>query len=417
MAAENHGAEHGLHGHWRALFRALWGLCALCVMAGGAAGQGGGARLIPERSQIVDAGSGIELRLTLDAAVPWRVFTLDAPRRLVVDLAQVDLAGADPAALDRSARVGALRMGVFRPGWSRLVLALDAPFRVAEAGMQDTGGGARLEIVLQPVTAGEFAAGAGAPEDALWPMPRPAAPDAGDAKRDRILVVLDPGHGGLDPGAERDGATEADLMLLFTRELREVLREDGRYEVRLTRDADLFVPLAARAGIARKFGADVFLSFHADALPEGRAHGATVYSLSEEASDSAAASLAARHDEADLLAGADISGAGDLVTEVLMDLARIETAPRAEALARQLVAAMGDAGLALYKQPVKRAGFSVLRAPDFPSLLIELGFLSEADDLANLRSAEWRAGMAAAIRAGLDAWVVQDRRSAPQRRR
>jgi len=393
---------------------ALWALCVL--MAGAAAAQERGTRLIAAESRIADAGAGLRLELALGAPVPWRLFTLDAPRRLVVDLAQVDLAGADPALLDASARVTTLRMGLFRPGWSRLVLVLDAPYRVDEAAMRTAPGGTRLDIALAPATSGEFAAGAGAPDAALWPMPQ--GPEEGrQAAGERIMVVLDPGHGGLDPGAERDGATEAELMLLFARELRDVLRADGRYEVRLTRDADLFVPLAARAGIARQLGADVFLSLHADALPEGRARGATLYTLSDEATDPAAALLAARHDEADRLAGADLSGADDLVTAVLMDLVRTETAPRAEALAHHLAAAMDAAGITLYTQPVKRAGFSVLRAPDFPSVLIELGFLSEPDDLANLRSPDWRAGMARAIHDGLGAWLAQDRQAAPLRRR
>jgi N-acetylmuramoyl-L-alanine amidase len=221
-------------------------------------------------------------------------------------------------------------------------------------------------------------------------------------------VVLDPGHGGIDPGAERDGQTEAALMLRFAREFKELLARDGRFQVVMTREEDAFVPLEMRVSIARAAGADVFLSLHADALAEGEAVGATIYSLSDEASDEASATLAARHDRDDLLAGVDLSQQDDLVATVLMDMARTETAPRIDRLAEALVTAIKGAGLKMHRHPHQTAGFSVLKSPDVPSVLVELGFLSSARDLDRLNDADWRANMAEALRQGLLAWADAD---------
>jgi N-acetylmuramoyl-L-alanine amidase len=221
-------------------------------------------------------------------------------------------------------------------------------------------------------------------------------------------VVLDPGHGGIDPGAERDGHTEADLMLTFARVLKEEFLRQGGALVVLTRDEDGFVPLETRISIARAAGAHVFLSLHADALAEGQASGATLYTLSDEASDKAAAKLAERHDRDDLLAGVDLTDQDDLVAQVLMDMARTETAPRIDRLAGALEGAIKAEGLPMHRRPRQAGGFSVLKSPDIPSVLIELGFLSSSRDMRRLTDPEWRARMARAIRAGVMAWAAED---------
>jgi N-acetylmuramoyl-L-alanine amidase len=236
--------------------------------------------------------------------------------------------------------------------------------------------------------------------------PAPAAPPA--RQDGRLVVVLDPGHGGVDPGAVRGDHTEADLVLRFARELAELLRRTGRVEVVLTREADSFVPLPARVTIARAAQADALISIHADALAEGRARGATVYTLAETASDAASAALAEQHDRADLLQGIDLSRSDDVVAGVLMDLARVETAPRAEALANGLVAAMEAGGLRLHGRPRGEAAFTVLRAADIPSVLLEIGFMSEPADLENILDPDWRARMQAAIAAGILSWAEAD---------
>jgi N-acetylmuramoyl-L-alanine amidase len=223
---------------------------------------------------------------------------------------------------------------VFRAGWSRLVLELAGPQAVTLSEMATTGDTAAIRLRLAPASAQDFADAAARPEPPDWTLPDPTALPVLPEGSGAVVVVLDPGHGGIDPGAERDGQTEAKLMLTFARELKEALLRDGRFKVVMTRDDDVFVPLETRMSLARAAGATVFLSLHADALAEGEAQGATVYTLSDEATDEAAQALAERHDRDDLLAGLDLSAQDDLVVTVLMDMARTETAPQNAASGR-----------------------------------------------------------------------------------
>ncbi|WP_172293952.1 N-acetylmuramoyl-L-alanine amidase [Pseudoruegeria sp. HB172150] len=389
-----------------AVFIALiWGGTAAAQVLTGLARVDAGA------SSLRDAGGGVELVLGLSQPVPYRVFTLDAPRRLVLDFSTVDWTGLDAEAFDGSEAVAGVTMGAFRPGWSRMVLELDAPLIVAEAGME-TGEDVTVTVRLQPASAEDFALAAGAPASALFSLPEPAkdmeAPHRRQDGSRPVVVVLDPGHGGIDPGAERDGYREADLMLTFARELREVLQRAGGFEVFMTRDDDIFVPLEMRVSLARMAGADVFISVHADALAEGRAQGATIYTLAEEATDVASEKLAERHDRGDLLAGVDLTEQDDRVAHVLMDMARTETAPRADRLADELVAALTQSIGTLHKRPRMEASFSVLKAADIPSVLVELGFLSSDRDREKLLSEDWRGRAAEGIRDALIAWSRAD---------
>ena len=365
------------------------------------------ARLEPAASGINDAGQGLAVTLSLSQPVPWRVRLLDAPPRLVLDFREVDWTGLADMPVASDALLG-LRAGVFRPGWSRLVLELSGPMVVTQAEMTTTGA-ALVTVRLDPATQDEFAVRAAQPESADWALPKPAELATPAPKgTGPLMVVLDPGHGGLDPGAERDGQTEAQLMLTFARELKETLLRDGAFAVVMTRESDVFVPLEERISIARGAGADVFLSLHADALAEGEAAGATVYSLAKDASDEAAATLAERHDRDDLLAGVDLTATDDLVAAVLMDMARTETTPRIDRLSQALAAAIAGEGLKMHRHPQQKASFSVLKSPDIPSVLLELGFLSSPRDLARLSDPAWRARMAGALRDGLKAWAVED---------
>ncbi|HMO71294.1 MAG TPA: N-acetylmuramoyl-L-alanine amidase, partial [Paracoccaceae bacterium] len=374
-----------------------------CLLALGAPGVAQDltalARVDVVRSSIADAGGGVAVTLGLSQPVPWRVRLLADPPRMVVDTREVDWRGI--SGLPRRPGIAALRAGPIRPGWSRLVMELDRPLAIARAGMV-TGDAPRIEIALVPVDAAAFAARAAQPDPPGWALPDAAAlpPPArgGDGK---LVVVLDPGHGGIDPGAERDGLTEAGLMLTFARELKEELIRSGGATVVLTRDDDVFVPLEARVSVARAAAADVFLSLHADALAEGNATGATLYTLSSEATDRAAAALAERHDRDDLLAGVDLTGQDDVVAQVLIDMARTETAPRTERAAQALETAIRAEGLAMHRRPRQVGAFSVLKSPDIPSVLLELGFMSSPRDLARLTDADWRARMARAVTAGV----------------
>ena len=365
------------------------------------------ARLDARASHIQPGSGGVDVLLTLGQPVPWRVRVLDGPPRLIMDFREVDWTGLDAMPVTKGAIMG-LRAGVFRPGWSRLVLDLAGPMVVDQAGMA-TGTGAVVHVVLRRASKAEFAVKAAEPEPLGWALPKPAAltpvPPRGEGP---LIVVLDPGHGGIDPGAERDGTSEAKLMMVFARELKEVLLRDGGFKVVLTREEDVFVPLETRISIAHQAGAQMFMSLHADALSEGEAVGATVYTLSKDASDEASATLAERHDRDDLLAGIDLTKQDDLVATVLMDMARTETEPRTARLADALIASIKGAKIKMHRHPHQEAAFSVLKSPDIPSLLLELGFLSSASDMARLSDADWRFKMANAIKDGLKAWAADD---------
>ncbi|PWK62241.1 N-acetylmuramoyl-L-alanine amidase [Roseicyclus mahoneyensis] len=374
-----------------------------------AQGFGALARLIPEESRITADEEGVTLTLSLSQPVPFRVFTLADPMRLVVDFREVAF-GDWTAAQPLPQGLATLTAGAAREaGWSRLVLQLATPMTPETAAMTTDAATGRATVTLQlaPATEAAFLARIGTPPEAAGPLP--TLPEVVMRPRDgRITVVLDPGHGGVDPGAVRGDHTEADLVLTFARELRDALRLTGRVEVVLTRDADVFVPLPTRVTLARAAGADLFLSIHADALAEGRAQGATIYTLSDTASDAAAEALAEQHDRADLLAGIDLRGSDDVVAGVLMDLARLDTAPRAEAFATTLVETFGAQGVRMHPQPWGEAGFTVLRAADIPSALLEIGFISDDRDLANILDAEWRARMQGAAVTAILAWADAD---------
>lgn len=365
------------------------------------------ARLDPAASALRTSSASVELDFALSQPVPWRVRFLDSPPRLVLDAREIDWTGIESLAPEGP--VAALRAGSFRPGWSRLVVELSGPWAMRQSEMVTTDGTAKIRLVLAPTDATAFAAEAARPDLPEWAAPDPAEvpvilPSGGGA----IRVVLDPGHGGIDPGAEKNGQTEADLMLTFGRELKELLLRDGRFSVVMTREEDIFVPLETRTSIARNAEADLFISLHADALAEGEAQGATVYTLSEEATDAASAALAERHDRDDLLAGLDLTDQDDVVAEVLMDMARTETMPRTDRLAQAIVGAIKAAEIRMHRRPLQSGGFSVLKSPDIPSVLLELGFLSSDRDFTRLSDPKWRGRMAEAILQAIVTWSKED---------
>ena len=393
------------------IFLVLAALLALAVPASAQGPQLSAlARLEPARTSVAQPSAFVtEVTLGLSQPVPFRAFLLDAPPRLVVDFREVDFSAANPKDYAQKGLLGDIRWGAFRPGWSRFVAELTGPVRLVSAE-ERTGEAPNLHLVLERVEATDFAARDGAAQSALWDLPQPAPTAAPHRRQDGsapLRVVLDPGHGGLDPGAEADGYSEAVLVLTFARELKEALTRAG-IEVKMTREENIFVPLDARLTLAHEFGADLFLSLHADALPEGEAMGATVYLFDETASDSAAQKLAERHDRADLLAGVDLAGHDDAVAGVLMDLARTETQPRAVRFGQVLSGAIKGEGLRMHRHPVQGADFAVLRSPDIPSALLELGFMSSDIDRARLHDETWRAQMVAAITAGVQRWAKAD---------
>ncbi|MGJ8557051.1 MAG: N-acetylmuramoyl-L-alanine amidase [Sulfitobacter geojensis] len=374
------------------------------------------ARVDPAKSSVSDGWFGkTEIKIGLSQGVPFRVFLLENPARLVVDFKEADWATVRPdMILPQAGRVSAVRFGAFRPGWSRLVADLSEPMVPVEVGMpvDAASGQAVLEITLKTASPEEFTAQAGAPVDPAWPEALTKAPDPQALKPKRFTVALDAGHGGIDPGAERGDVLEKDLMLSFARTLREVLLRND-VDVVMIRDEDVFVALETRVAIAHQARADIFISLHADSLRQGGAKGATVYTLSQEASDAATAHLAARHDRSDIIAGADLTGSDDQVAGILLDLARQETEPRSLALAKVLADGMAQAGGPMNRRPLRKAGFSVLKSADIPSVLVEVGFLSSDRDLKNLRDPVWRNTMVNGIAQAILTWRDNDAARAP----
>jgi N-acetylmuramoyl-L-alanine amidase len=245
--------------------------------------------------------------------------------------------------------------------------------------------------VLRYLAGAAAALGSGAiaaPVGAAQVRGKPPAPPR------RHLVILDPGHGGVDPGTIGvSGVYEKDVALSTTRELAALLESTQRYRVVLTRTSDEFVPLPERVARARAAGGELFLSIHADALPDSGMRGASVYTLSEEASDQQAAALAARENKADLVAGIDLSRHAPEVSNILFDLARRQTNNLSIGLARKLVSELGH-DIRLLNNSHRSAGFAVLKAPDIPSALVELGCLSNRDEDRLLRTSPYQKKLA-----------------------
>ena len=351
----------------------------------------------------------LRLSVPMAVATPFRLSENRGASTVTVEAEDFDAFDPRRGAYQVNPQVTGVRADVSSDGWEQLVIQLSEPHALAGAHIsEDIPGNQVLEIDLMPIAAPSAARAA--------PVTRAPLPILAPDPNLPPLIVLDPGHGGIDPGATRDGLREADLMLTFSRELSEVLIRSGRFRVGVTRESDMFLRLSERVSRARALGATAFVSLHADALAEGKAKGAIVYTLSDTASDAIAADLVQAHDRADLLAGVDLSGEDDEITNTLLELARVDTQPRSDALGDAVVAAMSAQLERMHTTPRRQAGFGVLKAPDFPAILIELGFMSNKKDLENLMSEEWRAKAAAAIRDGLIDWVDADAASAALRR-
>lgn len=374
------------------------------------------ARLDPAQSGAMDQRRGAEVSLYLSQPVPYRVFTLDGPRRLIVDFKEVDFRAADGAAFTQSALIDGARFGGLRPGWSRMILDLAAPVAVRAAGMavNEVDGTARVTVELAQTSAEDFAARAGLPDDPDWAFEAVlAAPTPAPDEDGALVVVIDPGHGGVDPGATVEGVHEADVMLAFGRELQAALARIEGVQPVLTRTEDSFVSLSERLTLARQAGADLLVSVHADALEGAQATGASVYTLTEAAADAASQRMAERHDQSDVLAGVDLSGLGDDVALVLQDLMRLETSASSNRFADQLVRALRDTNSVLNSRPRRMAPLAVLNAADFPSVLIEVGFLSNPYDRARLTDAGGRAPLVAAVALAVERWAIEEAALAP----
>jgi N-acetylmuramoyl-L-alanine amidase len=373
------------------------------------------SRFIPNGSYARDVVfSGTEIRIQHTQGVPFRIYTLNAPKRLIVEFNSVIFAGFEEAMFSRSQSITGVRAGALKSGWSRMVFDLARPMLVERAGVTVAPETAQAELIIRLTKTNDdrFAADA----KKMVAKQTVVTTTGNTSNADQFVIVLDPGHGGIDPGAVAGDAQEADLMLSLAREIRDILRKSDGVQVHLTRDEDVFVSLEDRVSAAHALSADVFLSLHADIVTDGQAFGTTVYTLSETASDEATAKLALRHDRGEILFGVDLRGADDEVSGILIDLARLETIPQSKELAGAVVDAVLMEFGRVNSRPIRHANFSVLKAPDIPSILVEAGFMSSSQDLENLKSPEWRTRFSRALVAGILDWYLSDAALAPLRR-
>jgi N-acetylmuramoyl-L-alanine amidase len=342
----------------------------------------------------------------LSRKVDLRAFTLADPYRVVIDLPQITFKLPARAGETGRGLIKQFRFGLVMQGGSRIVLDLGKPVRIDKAFVLDAAEGqpARLVVDLAAVDRDTFLRTLALDKQPLRP-PESRKAEPANKGDPRPVIVLDPGHGGIDHGTRAGGGdiTEKALVLDFALALRDQIEKTGKYRVVMTRTDDSFVPLAERVRTARQRQAALFISIHADALrrTDGEAQGATVYTVSDTASDAEAARLAENENRADVIAGIDLSREPDDVADILIDLAQRETKTFSMHFAKTLVTELRNVAR-LHKHPLKSAGFKVLRAPDVPSVLVELGYVSSKDDLKQLTSGAWRTRTSASIVQAID---------------
>ena len=364
----------------------------------------------PVASDVRLGGDDTQTRLIVDLSqkVEIRAFTLANPYRVVLDMPQVTFQFPPKAGEVGRGLIKAFRFGLVMQGGSRMVIDLARPAQVDMAFVLGAANDqpARLVLHLTATDREAFmrsvALESRAPEGSK-PQTPPETKVNGDS---RPLVVIDPGHGGIDNGTRAaSGEMEKTIVLEFSSLLRDKIEKTGKYRVLMTRTDDTFVALGDRVQFARARQAALFISIHADALRrrEGDAQGATVYTLSERASDARAARLAEAENQADVIAGLDLSAEEKDVAGILMDLARRETKTFSVQFAHAVVETLKNA-TRLHQHPLKSARFVVLKAPDVPSVLVELGYVSNRADLKSLISTEWRDRTAESIVRAIEAF-------------
>lgn len=395
----------------RATCWAFFGLFVVGVrLAAGAPTTAPAPDSLPQATDVRLGGDEAQTRFIMDLSqkIDLHVFALADPYRIVVDIPQVTFRLPPKAGETGRGLIKAFRFGLVMPGGSRIVFDLAKPARVEKAFVIDAANGApaRLVLDLAATDRESFLHKIAVEEKASSAQPaQPHEPQAASTDP-RPLVVLDPGHGGIDTGTKGPGGEEEkDIVLDFAKRLRERIEASGKYRVLMTRSDDTFIPLADRVRIAREASAALFMSIHADWLSrkEGDAQGATIYTLSETASDPAAARLAEEENRADVIAGVDLKDEPDDVAGILIDLAQRETKTFSVQFAHKLVGAMKSA-TRMHKEPIKSAGFRVLRAPDVPSVLVELGYVSNKEDLQSLLSDTWRDHTSDSMAAAVDGY-------------
>lgn len=382
------------------------------ILAVPAASEVSFARLLNEDSFAQDRFfGGLEINLKLSQGVPYKMSFLEEPISLIIDFSIVRFDEIDLRKLNRSKNIKLIKVEELDSKWSRLSIQFKDYWNIENTEMRidPSDGSAIISIFLKSVSEDIFKLENLNSKNFLKSENSEQKEKSAVIANKEFVVVLDPGHGGKDPGAEASGYRESNLMLELAAAVKESLIRNTEFKVILTRNEDVFLSLEDRITIATQSGADLFISLHADAVIEGEASGTTVYLLSENATDKMSAQLASRHDRAEILRDVDLSGVDSQVASVLIDMARQETKPRNEAIASFILQVFKEQITELSSQPLRYAAFSVLKSPDIPSILIEAGFMSTSSDLQNLITPKWRIEFADALSEAISRWQIKDK--------
>lgn len=366
-----------------------------------------GALIVADDLRIVaESATKTRLIVSMSGNVEVKTFVIERPDRVVIELPEVGFHVGEDKGRRKQGLVSAVRYGLFAPGRSRMVIELAQPATVARIASEARQDG-RADLVIELVRVERETFHKAALADALANATRPvaSATHLTSSTDTRPLIMIDPGHGGIDPGAKAGETLEKDIVFSFAKTLKEHLDKQGKYRVHLTRDQDVFVSLGERVNMARAAKADLFISIHADTISSSQVRGLTVYTGSERATDAESARLAEKENEADAVGGIEVSQAPEGIADILQELTLRETRNFSNRLALTVVSNLNKI-MPLNKNPHREAGFRVLRAPDVPSVLVELGYMSSRQDIDLLLSQEWRDQSAEALAKALDQYFI-----------
>lgn len=371
------------------------------------------------------------LVLELDEQTDFRIFTLDNPYRMVIDLPSFTWK-ASKSDQPKTTGILAMRHGELKPGISRIVFDINRPISLQNAFILPSKdkNPHRLVVDFSNISPSLFQTTKNkvlgtlndkqqppASQNRTTDIATPGAPPKPQAKPSqnkgyaknthKPVIIIDPGHGGVDPGALGANLKEKNIVLGLAKALKQDLESTGRYNVKMTREDDRFIKLYNRVKFARQHEGDLFVSIHADSIGDKKVSGTSIYTLSDKASDAQTAKLAAKENKADLIAGIDLSTEDKDVANILVDLAMRDTMNQSRFFAGKLVSNMPSNGINLLEKPHRYAGFAVLKAPDIPSILIEAGFISNPSEARRLNSPEFRKKFAGALRKSIDLYFEQ----------